>query len=55
MKRVACWLSNFDPKDALGLVGLVALGVGVGMMNVPIALIVVGVVLLAISLAGSLR
>jgi hypothetical protein len=45
----------FDVRDAIGFAGLVALGVGVGLqLSWPAALIVVGVVLLAVA-AGYLR
>lgn len=45
---------SIDGSDVLILVGLGALGVGIGLMHIPAALITVGGILLAIGLFSSL-
>jgi hypothetical protein len=42
-------------RTGLAVVGLALVGTGVGMISVPAALIVVGVVLCAVAVIGSLR
>ncbi|MBR1230218.1 hypothetical protein JQ600_35575 [Bradyrhizobium sp. AUGA SZCCT0176] len=46
--------NSFDARDVIGVVGLTSLGVGISQFSWPAALIVVGVVLIAVA-AGYLR
>jgi hypothetical protein len=48
-------MTSIDARDVLGLVGFVALEVGVGLLSIPAALIVAGVILCAIAAWPVLR
>jgi hypothetical protein len=48
-------MRSIDARDVLGLVGFVALEVGVGLWSIPGALVVCGILCLAVALWPDLR
>jgi hypothetical protein len=46
---------SIDARDVLGLVGFVSLEIGVGLLSIPAALVVAGVLLLAVAVWPVLR
>ena len=47
-------MKRIDLTDVLFIVGLAAVGYGVGMLSIPAALIVVGIVLMAVGLYAAI-
>ena len=47
-------MGNIDGNDVMVFLGMCALGVGIGMLSVPVALMVVGGLLMALGLFGAI-
>ena len=47
--------ASVDARDIIGAAGIALLGTGIGMVDVPAALISIGGLLLIVSIYGSLR
>jgi hypothetical protein len=48
-------MKQIDLTDMIFVLGLVLVGVGIGLISIPAALVVVGVVLMGISVLGAVR
>lgn len=53
MKALKAVLSGLDERDALLFLGLALLGAGLWQINLPVALIAVGAVLIYVAIAGT--